>query len=484
MSKSSALARLNQTLAMKNPTAFMPGYIGGKPTPTNVSGYISRIQFTRLAHDIGMWREAVVEAENAYYPQRVRMQRMFIDTVENGFVKAAVERYKELTLLRDYEVYQMKGARKEVSEVLTQQLSAQAWVKYYIEYTIEALLFGYNNIELGDVVNDGFPNITFTRRENLRPDGVSLSDGRNSGPILTSLIYAVDGLRLENDDPLIPLFNHWVPTKTNVGLSVCGYGLLYNIALYEIHLRHLVEWNMDYVEMFGMPTKVGKTLKQGAERKQFEQFLFSTGSNSAILLDKNLDEIEFVQQNNAGTGWKSYGDARNYMQGVISQLLLGHTDAMISLPGKLGGMQAANADGFNESLIEQAMNDKQTTTGNFVIDNMNAQFAPKMRLIGDMIGSKLLKNLIPEGYYFGLRNDKEEEERKRRTNSSTLIAAQWAKTAFDAGMAVDINQFNAHTGFVFKPVDVASAPTGGNTPPPNTDKTENTVTNKFNDAVI
>ena len=40
-------------------------------------------QLARLRHDIGMWRVAVAEAEQGYYPHRVKMQTMFIDTVLN-----------------------------------------------------------------------------------------------------------------------------------------------------------------------------------------------------------------------------------------------------------------------------------------------------------------------------------------------------------------------------------------------------------------
>jgi hypothetical protein len=68
----------------------------------NLSGYIAPVQLQRLRHDIQMWREAVTEAENAWYPQRVRMQRMYIDTILSGHTLACFQKRKDLTLMRDW----------------------------------------------------------------------------------------------------------------------------------------------------------------------------------------------------------------------------------------------------------------------------------------------------------------------------------------------------------------------------------------------
>src|SRR6185437_11993626 len=50
----------------------------------NLTYTITPIQLQRLRHDLKMWREAVNEAERAYWPYRVKMQRMFIDNILNG----------------------------------------------------------------------------------------------------------------------------------------------------------------------------------------------------------------------------------------------------------------------------------------------------------------------------------------------------------------------------------------------------------------
>ena len=203
--------------------------------------------------------------------------------------------------------------------------------------------------------------------------------------------------------------------------------------------------------MFGQPIKKGTTRKTGKERKEFESFLRNSASNAYVLLDKATDDnIEYEMAQSAGTAWKSYDNIINRIEGTASQVLLGHTDAMKSTPGKLGGMQAANKDGFNESLVEQAMNSKQTVTGNFVCRKINEVSAPLFRRLGRYVGSKIIRELIPEGYQFGLVNDNEENEVVRRKNAQTLVSAQWAEKTFNAGLKVDAKEFSTWTGFNFK----------------------------------
>src|SRR5947209_4129192 len=70
----------------------------------DLRNYMSPVQLQRLKHDVGMWRAAMSEAELAYYPHRVKQQRLYIDTILNGHAFSVMERRKELTLLRDFEV--------------------------------------------------------------------------------------------------------------------------------------------------------------------------------------------------------------------------------------------------------------------------------------------------------------------------------------------------------------------------------------------
>jgi len=412
------------------------GYSEQRATPSNLDPFFLRIQFQRLASDLSDLAKAYSEAEYGYFPYRVKLMRIYQNVVENPSFKPLLDRAKELTTQRDKYVYQIKAGKKVRSDDLSAQLNAQWWLDDYIECVVDAVHFGYNLINLGDIdltnPNNPFPKLSFTRRENIRPDGIN-----ESGAIVASMPYILDGIHIQENsrEPLIPLCNHWISTKSQKGISKVGYGLLANLAKLEINHRHIEEWQVDYIENYGTPITKGSTKKQGDKRRVFERFLENSGANRWILLDPATeDKVEYEMPPSAGTGWKVFSQAKKEIEQAASQLILGHSDAIVSMPGKLGGAQSANKDGFNESLIEQAMNAKQLWYGNYLTRKMNEVCAPKMRELGDVVGSRLISGLFPEGYYFGLANDKEEQEVIRRTNSACVMFSTFTKNMYDSGL--------------------------------------------------
>jgi hypothetical protein len=444
-----AIGLLQQALLPNNGMSSFAPYGGmqyGQPTPTHIERYLAPVQFARLATDIGGWREAIHEMELPFYPMRAKAMRIFIDVVENPEVKPVLDRWDELTLLRKNSIYQNKSGKLIESRDLTQAINEQYWFEDYKKYALDAFKWGYTLISLGDLIDDGFPDIKFIKRENIRPDGIG-----DSGPILTSLVYAIDGIRVK-EDQYVDMFNHWIPTPSNVGASKCGYGLLYNISLLEIHLRHILAWNADFVEGFSMPIKVGSTQKTGKERDEFEAFLASGASNQWILLDKGTgDDVKYEMAQNAGTAWKSYENLADRCKDVLSQLVLGHSDAIKTSKDKLGGNQKSNKDGDNLNLVQEAMNNKQIVAGNFLCRKINEIAAPRFRRIGMLTGSKIIKNLIPDGYVFGLKNDIEENDIKRKENQDRIQVSTWVKNINDAGFDVDAEQLSERLGIKVTP---------------------------------
>ena len=64
---------------------FLSDQLGvqSKKNVKNLSSHISPIQFQRLRQDVLSWRDCIREAENAWYPHRVKMQQLYNDTVLN-----------------------------------------------------------------------------------------------------------------------------------------------------------------------------------------------------------------------------------------------------------------------------------------------------------------------------------------------------------------------------------------------------------------
>lgn len=409
----------------------------------NAALNISRIQFARIRNDIQSWREAVNEAELAYYPHRVRMQRLFQDTILNEHIDACIDKRKGLTLLRDFEFIDQNETPDEELKKLFQEV----WFDNFQSYSLDALFYGYSLISLGDAVSDKFPELTVVPRQNISPDRTNV----------TSIVYQIDGVRFL-EEPLAS-WHIWVPTPTDLGVSKCGYGLLYKIARTEIYLRNATESNVDGIEIFGQPIRKGKTTKtEEAERAQFENALANMGSSGWILLDDGQDELELTESKNVGAAYKIYDDFESRNQKKISKVLLGHADAMDSTPGKLGSDQ-----GGEESPVQSAMNEKQVKDGKFMENIINNELLPKMRKIGFN---------IPIQKRFRYVNNAEKEEFRRKEDESNLATAQIAQTMKNAGLKMDAKYFEDRTGIptedapdsVVPPIPGGGKPNGGAAP--------------------
>lgn len=433
MSKRNRLRNIkNQTPAFSAsayPTIYgAPGSVqvrqGGGATDQkqNLSNYIAPVQLQRLRTDVAMWREAVTEAENAWYPHRVRMQRMYIDTILNGHVYSLMERRKDLTMLRDWAIMDAKGNESEDLKALFDQ----EWFERFIAYSMDALFFGYSLISLGNIENDSFPNLSLIRRWNVSPERMNV----------TQLVYSIGGANFDED----PYRNWhvWVPTLNENGTGACGYGLFYKIALYEIFLRNTLGYNGDFVELFAMPYRVGKTTKTTeSERAELESAIQNMGSAGWAIVDP-MDEIEFLENNMAGTGYTAYESLEKRCQQTVSKIILGHSDAMDSTPGKLGAGQG------DDNPIAQALSDKQTKDGRFIERIVNGKLLPRMKALGFK---------IPDGYTFQFKNDEEKEEFRSRQDASNKVTAEIAQTMKNAGLKMDAKYFEERTGIVTTEVE-------------------------------
>jgi len=391
----------------------------------NLRSYITPVQLQRIRHDVQLWREAVGEAEQAWYPHRVRMQRMYIDTVLNGHVSACMSRRKNLTLLKDFKLCNDLGEENEIAT----KLIKKSWFNLYCNYVLDAQFFGYSLISLGDLVNDEFPKLTTIRRFNISPDRLNV----------TSYVYSLSGAQFMEDP--YRLWNIYTPTSTEVGISLCGYGLLYKVAMYEIICRNTLGFNTDAAELYGMPIRKGKTSKTNEEeRALFEKALAQMGSAGYILMD-TMDELDLVESSGSGAGFKIYESLEKRCEAKISKVLLGHADALDSTAGKLGAGQG------EDSPVAQALQDVQTTDIRFLESNINTELLPRLRELG---------LAIPEDLHFEIKNDEEREEARRREDQSNKMTADIAQVMKNAGLQMDSAYFEERTGIPTTPI---TAPT-------------------------
>ncbi len=406
------------------------------PNPKDLRTYIAPVQFARVRADISSIVEAVSEAEQGFYPHRVKLQRLFMGIDDNLFIKSCIERRRELTLLRDFHFEDDKGNIDEK----TTELFQKEWFYDFRIHAWNAKLYGYSLIQISDIdKSTGVPyEISIVPREHVSPDRKNV----------TTFIYSIGGAvfqpqetkdyRVTEND----FSGHaiWVPTISEQGHSSCGYGMYYNLAVAAVFLRNNLGFNADYVEMFAQPFRHAKTnhIPNSPEWNQLAKLLNDMG-NSGWAITGMDDLIDFVDANKSGTGYQSYDNLEHRLKSEAAAFILGHPSAMQVTPGRLGSSQ-----GGQQSPEQAAIQDKQTADGKSetrIVENA----LPKFRKLG-------MK--IPEGVRYILSNDDEEFQAQKRQNDTNLVYFSGLAQAKAAGLEIaDEEQVEEMTKIKFTKVE-------------------------------
>lgn len=384
---------------------------GGSEDPVkNLSNILVPIQMPRIKQDTANWRMALEEAEQAIYPYRVVMQQMYIDVVNDPMVHACIDKRKNLTILRKWALV---NEAAEVDDKWTGYL-CKDWFRSFLNHVLDAQFYGYTLVSIGDIVDDELPKLSIMRRWNISPDREQVS----------SITYVPNGVNFLEGE--VSNWHIWVKTPSDVGVSNCGYGLLYPVSLQAIILRNNIAYNTTYNELFGMPIRVLKTaVSNESEREQAEYALEQMGSAGAAVINPD-DDLSFIEAKSGG-GYKSYGDLEKRVETKISQLIFGHSDAISSIPGKLGSGQGNIKMGEESTPVQQALSEIQTKDGEFVIPYVN-QLLEKLRFHGIM---------IPENLKFIFLNDDEEAVIERRENENLKQVADILVRFKNAGIELE-----------------------------------------------
>lgn len=440
----------NKTKVFKN--SFFPGVPGFGPPDKNakiysaiendgrnLNKYRAPYQVLRVKVDTSYWRSAVLEAERplAALPYRVQMQTIYLDTVLNGHVFSCMRKRKDLTLLKKYHIVDENDVVDEAATALIQT----GWFQLMREYIQDAQYYGYSLITFGDMIDGNFPKLCITRRTDVSPDRECLS---TQPYIPTGINFNDPSYQSPNGEYPFD-WSLWVTTPTENGVSTCGYGLLYKVAIYEIIMRSLIGWNTDYTERYGQPTAVIKTVDNSEdERGRAEQAAQDLGSSGYLILNVN-DEYQLESNNDGGTGWKSYDNLEARCKKTISTILLGHEDGLSSSGGKM-------TKDDDESPQAKALIEKETT---------DCQF--EELIINDILLPKLIKLglRIPIGKKYKVKNDAEELEENEHASQR---AKNWSEVAMNmatAGLKVDAIEFSELSGMKIEeaPTPEPAAPT-------------------------
>lgn len=388
-------------------TSILSKQHGGSTDPSlNLNMSIVPTNKSRLVLDVEVWREALALMENQMIPQRYLVQICYLDTVLDPQVKSCLELRESLTLLKKFKLCNENGTEnKKWTEYFN-----KPWFKKWSKYVLGAKWYGYSLISMGPIENGEYNKIVMIPRTNISPDRRCVQPVANSltGPSWDDEPYKESHIYIE------------VPDEH--GLTSCGYGLLYEVTLLAIGLRNNLNFNSQFVEVFGMPYRYVKTDnldKVNIDRLQ--AMLENMGSLGYGIIRKD-EELEFVDAGGKGQGYKSYADLEVRLDKAISKIILGHADAMDSTKGALGGQQG------DESPQAQAINRVNSSDCEFMMEQINTKLLPFMRENGVP---------IPSFLHFEYQNDLEEKVIEKYRNEQNFQISQTIKNLYDSGIEVN-----------------------------------------------
>ena len=440
----------------------LPGYLPNRSSdPLKFQGYddqraeyiqryIFPIQLQRFRQDVQSWRDSLNEAEAVFYPWRVKIQQIYNDVVLDAHVDACMRRRKNLTLLKDFGLFSGEKENEEASKVLRSM-----WFYEMMNHILDAPAFGYTLVSFGDMLDFTFPDLFAPKRANISPDRKVLA----SWPYSPTGIHFLDPAEKDDNGQSFSDWTLYIATPSDVGNSLCGYGYLYKVAMYQIMSRNNLGWNADFVETYGQPYRIGKTDKlDGPEADAMEAALRNMGSSAYGMISRN-DDVEFVEAKAAGTGWKSYDNLENRCEKKISKVILGHADAMDSTPGKLGANQ-----GGAESPQQKALDEIQMIDNKFVEHVVNTFLIPKLLKLGIP---------VPTGHEFRFKNDHETQEQRENEDKNNTSTAQYVYNLKQAGWDVDQSWLEERLGCTLEkpePIAPPALPGKPGEEKPNTDE--------------
>lgn len=213
-------------------------------------------------------------------------------------------------------------------------------------------------------------------------------------------------------------------------------------------MRNNMNFNADYNEMFGAPIRVLKTSKSDPEERNLqEKALQQMGHSSYMILDGMADEELQLHVPYTKGQLNIYDNMESRCQKIISKIILGHADAMDSVPGKLGASQG------EDNPVYRSMMHKKLHDAAFAEAIINNELFPRMKKFGFK---------IPNGAKFSFVNNDEEELIRVRQNKSNQENANIYKAIYQAGGKPDWSYFTEKTGIkVYERQDIEGS-AGGN----------------------
>lgn len=296
-------------LGLNIPFTSVTDKVQNTPNSADFRRYIkNNQQVYRITTDLAKYRNAVNSAENIHQPFRYNLYQLYQQTVLDAHVTAAMTQRKNLTLQKEFYVYNPDGTENEEKT----KLIRTKWFYEYLDLALESLFWGHSLIQFEDIIDIGgveqFKCVDLIPRIYVKPE---------------LHIVTQDYASFTGKDYLEKPYINWC---ISVGKPK-DLGLLLKITPLQIWKKNALGAWSEYVEKFGVPIRIlySDNIDSGTQSQE-ESMMQKMGTSLWAILhpDQKFDIREF----NGSDAYQVFDMMIQRCNSEISKLVLGQTSTL------------------------------------------------------------------------------------------------------------------------------------------------------------
>jgi len=369
----------------------------------------------RISKDIGEWRSAVENAEDIDNPDREELMKMYKDFIDDYQLFSAMQSRINKAITGSFKIMDESGDEdeEEMGKFIDPKGHPLPWFRDFMRIVMLSKFYGYEVIQLGDIVNKTYDFVEKFPEENLIPYYHSI--------LLDSRLAFMRGgsNAIDIDDPA---YNKWI---IGVGSRI-DLGIINKCAPYIIYKSVFGSWS-EHADRFGMPLRVAKTDLRDNGRRQNLIDSFEAQTGAAYIIGDFQDEINIIEQKGGGDPHNIYGMLIEKCDKAISKIVLSQTG---TTDEKSYSGSADVHKGVFEDLIYSDKLDISTV--------INKELIPRMKKVGIISSSKKIFCQWDFSEQITINNHVDNIEKLKRAGYAITSEEVRKKTGYE----VEENQIN------------------------------------------
>jgi phage gp29-like protein len=319
------------------------------PKESNTLNYINPVQaqIYRFSQDIGKWRNALLQAENTYNPNRYELYRTYNEVVLDSHLTACMQQRKNLTLSKELCVLNKDG--KE-NEELTKIINT-SWFREFLNLSLDSIFWGYSLVQFDSLVDDAFKEVCLVPRQFVKQE-LGIVTKNPSDNVGISYLEAP--------------YNEFC---IGVG-KVKDLGLLNQASPLVIWKKNALGAWAQHQEIFGSPIRIGKTSSTDKRTTDNMDNMLKNMGVAAWGRFHTSDIIELIESNKSDA-YMVFDMLIERCNSEIAKLILGQT-----------GTTAEKSFVGSAEVHERILHSYGENDEHFILDVINGQLIPMLEGLG------------------------------------------------------------------------------------------------------